>query len=91
MKEMTIEIDTTDEAMVGGAGWEGYDPRASVSEFLDQVLADALKTYPGVSITVEAGSRNRVETDEIAHTSDLDEEVRNLISRVWDRQKWYMM
>lgn len=90
MKELTIHVDTTDEAMVSGPGWEGYDPQASVSAFLDQVLTEAQRAYPGVHITITSGSRNRAEADELAHTSNLDEEVRDLVNRVWDRQEWYV-
>lgn len=90
MKELTIYVDTSDEAMVGGPGWEGYDPTESKSAFMDQVMDAALKAFPDAAITIKPTTHGtNVETDELAQAPDLIEQVRHLINQVWERQEWY--
>jgi hypothetical protein len=96
----TIEIwtDTSDESMVGGAGWETFDPGASVDEFVDLVIEAVQREYPDYSIVLhQTNHRNEIvitdERDEIEHRKDIEDDqdnIREIISTVWQGQDWYI-
>ncbi len=98
-KSITIWTDTSDESMVGGAGWEGYDAAASTEEFLDRVSEAVSNAYPGYRVTIqETNARNEVKFyDELNFEEEYkgiegdQEAVRNIISEIWQNQEWYII
>lgn len=94
-KTIEIKIDTTDDAMVGGNGWENCDPRASVQKFISQVRAEIVRYWPGYAITIEETQHaNTVDiSDEREYGSDVEDDqaaIRDAISDVWSRGEWYV-
>ncbi len=91
MKELTIYVDTSDEAMVGGPGWENYDPQASVDTFLDLVLAQLQGAYPDHRVVLTpTTNRTRVEADDFGDDGEDAALIRHLINEIWERQQWYV-
>ncbi|HNB06949.1 MAG TPA: hypothetical protein PKV97_13535 [Thauera aminoaromatica] len=95
MKTITIQIDTTDEAMVGGFGWENCDPRASVLEFKAQVLKRVGERFPGYAIEIEETDHANtvVFADGRDYSREVEEDqqaVREIISSVWADAEWYV-
>lgn len=94
-KRIEIAIDTTDDAMVGGGGWDNFDPRESVLKFLDLVREEVEAVFPGYAVTIEETEyRNTVYiTDDREYSSDVEndaQDVRDAISAIWERQEWFI-
>lgn len=101
MAAIYIEIDTTDEAMVGGWGWENNDPGLSVTEFFRQLRERVQAAYPGYRVELfRTDHRNTVEfrdhradsfdTADMAAVEADQDAVREIISAVWNDGEWYV-
>jgi len=89
-KTISIKIDTSDEAMVGGDGWQNMDAAESTSQYIENVIEAVRAEYPGYKISVEETDyRNSVEIDGDDDVDDA-EHITNLISQVYQTQDWYV-
>lgn len=89
-EQMTIKIDTSDEAMVGSDGWGIYDAAASVAQFIEDVQVAVQREYPDHTITIEETDyTNRVTVDG-EEDVDVKYDIDNIISDVFQSQSWYV-
>jgi len=96
MATITIQMDTTDEALVGGWGWESFDPRASIDEFKARIIKRIQEVYSGYAVeieetdyantvTIEDGRGRDPETwdTELREIEEDQQAIREIISEVW--------
>jgi len=89
-REITIYIDTSDESMIGSSTWEQYNAQRSVQRFLDLVVKEVTAIWPNYSIWIEQsiGGRTLIEGSNVDQT--MRDDIRAVITDVWDRQDWFV-
>lgn len=79
-----IYLQTSDDAMMGADGWEGYDKTDSVKAFAQAVEQAVIDAYPGADVDVTTyASCNSVESDVAA-----DDAILEIAQSVWSSFSW---
>jgi hypothetical protein len=95
MSTITVFVNTSEEAMVGGEGWGSYDPESSVSKFLARLESHLSRIYPDCEVTVESGLKFDVEmdddnegtADQTLSEYDVDR-IRHELDIMWEAGEW---
>mgnify|MGYP000890636607 FL=1 len=65
-----VYLNTSEDAMMGSAGWNGYDEKDSVAAFAKQVEQEIIATYPDADVEVETRAMQRTINTDIENAED---------------------
>ena len=80
-----IYLNTSEDAMMGSAGWNGYDEKDSINAFAQQVEQEVIATYPNAEVEVETHAGQRTVNTDIA---DAEDTVFAIVQDVYGAFNW---